>query len=76
MLHSITISQKRIGHKPIDGIIRNYLLKKVANNKHEITNSTSIMIALVKNLKVCLTVPSTFSYMMAVGIYDIKLNNN
>lgn len=67
LLHSITISQKRIGHNPIEGIIMNYLLTKVANIKHDSTNKISIITALVMNLKVCLTVPSIFSCYIAVG---------
>lgn len=76
LLHSIVISQNRIGHSPIDGIIKNIGLTNIANKKLTKTNSPSINVACKKNLYAYLTVPSSFSYYIAVGRYDIKLNNN
>lgn len=76
LLHSIVISQNKIGHKPIEGIKINIGLTKTENAKHAKTNKISISTALRKNLEVYFTVPSSFSCYIAVGIYDIKLNNN
>lgn len=67
LLHSTTISQKSIGHSPTDGTVIKYELTVRDRIKHTSTNSISIRIAVVKNLNVCFTVPSSFSCCIAVG---------
>jgi hypothetical protein len=63
----MVISQNRIGHSPIDAAFKNPGFIVYDSNRHAITKITSIRIALIKNLCAYFTVPSTFSYCIAVG---------
>lgn len=76
LLHSMTISHITIGQSPIDGFYIILVLPDNAKAKHVALNSSPINVLFRRNLKACFTVPSCLSCIIAVGKYDIKLNNS
>lgn len=69
LLHSMTISQKSIGHRPILMLcIILGLLMASERTKHKRVYKTWIVTLVTMNLQAILTVPSCFSCIIAVGI--------
>ena len=66
-MHSITMSQKRMGHRPMLIDFMNPAFTTMESKKHARVNNIWITTLVVRNLTACLTVPSLLSYPMAVG---------
>jgi hypothetical protein len=76
LLHSITMSQNRRGQSPTETTIRTAFPKYRESKYEKSTNRIEMRVELMRNLAACFTVPSVFSWLIAVGRYDIKLNKS
>lgn len=66
-MHSITMSQKRIGQRPMLIDFINPAFTSMESKKHARVNNIWIMTLVVRNLTACFTVPSLLSCPIAVG---------
>ena len=57
-------------------VIMNCGLTVIDSRKQASTKSVWIITEVVRNLKACFTVPSIFSWFIAVGTYESKLNRS
>lgn len=75
LLHSTTMSQKRMGQRPTDMLCMNMGLKVTAMSQQTRVNRIWIRADCTMNLKARFTVPSIFSWLMAVGMYERRLKS-